>query len=182
MFGIAKPSGLTALINIGGSTSSVPAKKTNVCDITTALESTSLEDVLVDDTNPGTAGTVFSGYRQPREQWGQDDFQTITSQSPYENYSLEELRVADYNKGRRYRLPSNELDLRIDSSKAQDDYTDDDSDNISDDESNNDSDDDFDEDFDENSDDNPDSDDDSDDSDPDSSSSSSKNGFSDDSS
>jgi hypothetical protein len=148
LFGVAKPSGLTALINIGGSTSSVPAKKTNVCDITTVLESTSLEDVPVDDTNPGTAGTLFSGYRQPREQWGQDDFQTITSQSPHKNYSLEELRVADYNRGRRYRLPSNELDLRIDSCKAQGDYTDDDSDNISDDESNNDSDDNFDEDLD----------------------------------
>jgi hypothetical protein len=139
-FGFASPSYLIALSDIDESTSSPSVDETDVCDITTAFESTSLEDVFRDYTNPGTAGTSFSAYRQSGDFRGQDDFQTITCQSPYKNYSLEELRVADYDRGRRYRLPSNELDQCTDSSKTQGHHTDDDSDNNSDGDSDNNSD------------------------------------------
>jgi hypothetical protein len=128
---LANPLDLTALSDIGESTSSPSVDETGVCDITTAFESTSLEDVFRDYTNPGTAGTSFSAYQQSDGSWGSESLQTITCQSPYRNYSLEELRMADYDRGIRYRLPSD------DSSKTQGHHTDDDSDNNSDGASNN---------------------------------------------
>jgi hypothetical protein len=128
---LANPLDLTALSDIGESTSSPSVDETAVCDITTAFESTSLEDVFRDYTNPGTAGTSFSAYQQSEGSWGSESLQTITCQSPYRNYSLEELRMADYDRGIRYRLPSD------DSSKTQGHHTDDDSDNNSDGASNN---------------------------------------------
>ncbi|KAI4661040.1 uncharacterized protein J4E79_005608 [Alternaria viburni] len=53
--------------------------------------------------NNGTASTPFQAF-QEKDGTGnaQSQYQTITFQQPYTNYSLEELRVADYNQGRRY--------------------------------------------------------------------------------
>lgn len=45
----------------------------------------------------GTAGVEFSSYKEDK-----DHYQTITSQWPYQKYSLEELRLDDYEKGHRY--------------------------------------------------------------------------------
>jgi nuclear pore complex protein Nup98-Nup96 len=51
--------------------------------------------------NNGTASTPFNAYSE-KDAGGTQQFQTITFQQPYTNYSLEELRVVDYNQGRRY--------------------------------------------------------------------------------
>jgi nuclear pore complex protein Nup98-Nup96 len=51
--------------------------------------------------NNGTASVPFSAF-QEKDAGGQQQFQTITFQQPYQHYSLEELRLADYNQGRRY--------------------------------------------------------------------------------
>lgn len=45
----------------------------------------------------GTTGVAFSSYQE-----GNDDYQSITSQWPFQKYSLEELRLDDYDKGHRY--------------------------------------------------------------------------------
>ncbi|KAF1969501.1 hypothetical protein BU23DRAFT_557531 [Bimuria novae-zelandiae CBS 107.79] len=52
-------------------------------------------------TNNGTAGTPFQPFTEKDAQ-GQSQYQTITFQQPYSNFSLEELRVVDYAQGRRY--------------------------------------------------------------------------------
>ncbi|KAH7068610.1 nuclear protein 96-domain-containing protein [Paraphoma chrysanthemicola] len=54
--------------------------------------------------NNGTASTPFQAFSEKDGTTGNatQQYQTITFQSPYQNYSLEELRVADYNQGRRY--------------------------------------------------------------------------------
>jgi nuclear pore complex protein Nup98-Nup96 len=54
--------------------------------------------------NNGTANTPFQPFSEKDGTSGnaQSQYQTITFQQPYQNYSLEELRVADYNQGRRY--------------------------------------------------------------------------------
>ncbi|KAF2830909.1 hypothetical protein CC86DRAFT_379124 [Ophiobolus disseminans] len=54
--------------------------------------------------NNGTASTPFSAFSEKDGATGNatSQYQTITFISPYQNYSLEELRVADYNQGRRY--------------------------------------------------------------------------------
>ncbi|KAF2277162.1 uncharacterized protein EI97DRAFT_432771 [Westerdykella ornata] len=51
--------------------------------------------------NNGTGSVPFSAF-QEKDGTGSQHFQTITFQQPYQNYSLEELRLADYNQGRRY--------------------------------------------------------------------------------
>ncbi|KAL6708992.1 hypothetical protein ACN47E_002119 [Coniothyrium glycines] len=53
--------------------------------------------------NNGTASTPFNAFIE-KEGTGNASvqYQTITFQQPYVNYSLEELRLADYNQGRRY--------------------------------------------------------------------------------
>jgi hypothetical protein len=45
----------------------------------------------------GTASVAFSSYKESNEH-----YQTITFQTPYQKYSLEELRLADYEKGQRH--------------------------------------------------------------------------------
>lgn len=54
--------------------------------------------------NNGTASTPFTAFSEKDGTSGTatQQYQTITFQQPYQNYSLEELRVADYNQGRRY--------------------------------------------------------------------------------
>ncbi|KAF2130193.1 hypothetical protein P153DRAFT_313762 [Dothidotthia symphoricarpi CBS 119687] len=54
--------------------------------------------------NNGTASTPFAAHVEKDGPSGSSTqhFQTIAFQQPYQNYSLEELRVADYNQGRRY--------------------------------------------------------------------------------
>ncbi|KAE8836560.1 hypothetical protein PTNB73_04516 [Pyrenophora teres f. teres] len=54
--------------------------------------------------NNGTANTPFQPFSEKDGTTGnaQSQYQTITFQQPYQTYSLEELRVADYNQGRRY--------------------------------------------------------------------------------
>ena len=54
--------------------------------------------------NNGTATTPFQAFTEKDGVSGNatQQYQTITFQQPYQNYSLEELRVADYNQGRRY--------------------------------------------------------------------------------
>ncbi|KAF2036819.1 hypothetical protein EK21DRAFT_51552 [Setomelanomma holmii] len=52
--------------------------------------------------NNGTASTPFQAFSEKDGTTGTQQYQTITFQQPYQNYSLEELRVADYNQGRRY--------------------------------------------------------------------------------
>jgi nuclear pore complex protein Nup98-Nup96 len=54
--------------------------------------------------NNGTATTPFQAFQEKETGAGnaQAQYQTITFQQPYQNYSLEELRMADYNQGRRY--------------------------------------------------------------------------------
>jgi nuclear pore complex protein Nup98-Nup96 len=54
--------------------------------------------------NNGTAAVPFSAFSEKdgTSTTATQQYQTITFQQPYQNYSLEELRVADYNQGRRY--------------------------------------------------------------------------------
>ncbi|KAF2628709.1 hypothetical protein BU25DRAFT_490343 [Macroventuria anomochaeta] len=52
--------------------------------------------------NNGTAGTLFQAHTEKDGASATQHYQTITFQQPYQNYSLEELRLADYNQGRRY--------------------------------------------------------------------------------
>ncbi|PSN60916.1 hypothetical protein BS50DRAFT_593277 [Corynespora cassiicola Philippines] len=54
--------------------------------------------------NNGTATTPFNAYTEKdgAASNSTQHYQTITFQQPYQNYSLEELRLADYNQGRRY--------------------------------------------------------------------------------
>ncbi|KAF1912673.1 nuclear protein 96-domain-containing protein [Ampelomyces quisqualis] len=54
--------------------------------------------------NNGTASVPFSAVTEKdgASTNASQQYQTITFQQPYQNYSLEELRVADYNQGRRY--------------------------------------------------------------------------------
>tara|TARA_R110002003_G_scaffold878_8_gene21736 strand:+ start:5247 stop:8648 length:3402 start_codon:yes stop_codon:yes gene_type:complete len=54
--------------------------------------------------NNGTASTPFQPFSEKDGTTGNatQQYQTISFQQPYQNYSLEELRVADYNQGRRY--------------------------------------------------------------------------------
>jgi nuclear pore complex protein Nup98-Nup96 len=54
--------------------------------------------------NNGTANVPFSAFSEKdgASSNATQQYQTITFQQPYQNYSLEELRVADYNQGRRY--------------------------------------------------------------------------------
>ncbi|KAF2020673.1 hypothetical protein BU24DRAFT_456721 [Aaosphaeria arxii CBS 175.79] len=56
------------------------------------------------NTNNGTAGTPFTAFQEKdgTAAGGTQHYQTITFQQPYQNFSLEELRVVDYNQGRRY--------------------------------------------------------------------------------
>lgn len=51
--------------------------------------------------NNGTASTPFQPFTE-KDASSQSLYQTITFQPPYTNYSLEELRLADYNQGKRY--------------------------------------------------------------------------------
>ncbi|KAF2659873.1 hypothetical protein K491DRAFT_590130 [Lophiostoma macrostomum CBS 122681] len=54
--------------------------------------------------NTGTANTPFNAFTEKdgTTSGGTQHFQTITLQDPYRNWSLEELRIVDYNQGRRY--------------------------------------------------------------------------------
>jgi nuclear pore complex protein Nup98-Nup96 len=54
--------------------------------------------------NNGTATTPFTAFSEKDGATGNatQQYQTITFINPYQNYSLEELRVVDYNQGRRY--------------------------------------------------------------------------------
>ena len=53
-------------------------------------------------TNNGTASTPFQAHTEKDGTTATQHYQTITFQQPYTNFSLEELRLADYNQGRRY--------------------------------------------------------------------------------
>lgn len=54
-------------------------------------------------TNTGTANTPFAAYVEKDSASSTNShYQSITFQPPYQNYSFEELRLADYNGGRRY--------------------------------------------------------------------------------
>ncbi|KAF2791274.1 hypothetical protein K505DRAFT_326996 [Melanomma pulvis-pyrius CBS 109.77] len=54
--------------------------------------------------NNGTASTPFNAFSEKdgTSTNATQQYQTITFQDPYKNYSLEELRSVDYNQGRRY--------------------------------------------------------------------------------
>ncbi|GAB7340383.1 hypothetical protein MBLNU457_6826t1 [Dothideomycetes sp. NU457] len=53
--------------------------------------------------NTGTAATPFAPHQEKDTASNNTSlYQSITFQPPYSNYSFEELRVADYNAGRRY--------------------------------------------------------------------------------
>ncbi|KAL5375060.1 hypothetical protein DPSP01_011475 [Paraphaeosphaeria sporulosa] len=56
------------------------------------------------NANNGTAGPPFQPFteKDPGAANSSAQYQTITFQQPYSNYSLEELRVVDYAQGRRY--------------------------------------------------------------------------------
>lgn len=56
------------------------------------------------NANNGTAGPPFQPFteKDPGAPNGSSQYQTITFQQPYSNYSLEELRAVDYAQGRRY--------------------------------------------------------------------------------
>jgi hypothetical protein len=82
--------------NPGGNTSLPAVKDTDVCDLTTALQSARLDNVLPNNCPKfGTAGIPFSAYNERDNSATLQQFQTITSLSPYVNYSLEELKTAD---------------------------------------------------------------------------------------
>ena len=53
------------------------------------------------NANNGTASTPFQAFTE-KDAGGQQHYQTITFQQPYTNFSLEELRVADYAQGRKF--------------------------------------------------------------------------------
>lgn len=53
--------------------------------------------------NQGTAAVPFSAHTEKDpSSTGNSHYQSITFMQPYQNFSFEELRVADYNAGRRY--------------------------------------------------------------------------------
>lgn len=53
--------------------------------------------------NTGTANTPFAAHIEKDSASSTNShYQSITFQQPYQNYSFEELRLADYNQGRRY--------------------------------------------------------------------------------
>ncbi|KAJ8109217.1 hypothetical protein OPT61_g7624 [Boeremia exigua] len=54
------------------------------------------------NANNGTASTPFQAHTEKDGTSATQHYQTITFQQPYQNYSLEELRLVDYNQGRRY--------------------------------------------------------------------------------
>lgn len=53
------------------------------------------------NTNNGTAGTPFQPFSE-KDTTGSQQYQTITFQQPYANFSLEELRCVDYAQGRKF--------------------------------------------------------------------------------
>lgn len=135
LVGASSSSDSRALGDVGESTCSASVKGTDMFDITTAFESTSLEDVFHYESKlgVGTTGTPFSAHREREGYKTQvQEYQTITFQPPYENYSLEELRMADYDRGRRYPLPGYGFYRSISESVTQDDHSDEDAENDSD--------------------------------------------------
>jgi hypothetical protein len=134
LFGASSSSESRTPGDVSENTSSAAIKGTNVFDITTAFASTSLEDVFYykSSVGIGTTGTPFSPYREKTRGAGKEEYQTITFQPPYENYSLEELRVADYDRERRYPLPSYGFYRSTDDSETRDDHSDENADYDSD--------------------------------------------------
>jgi len=128
LFGGSRSSEYRTLGDVGKRTSSASVQGTDMFDITTAFESTSIEDVFHYESNLGigTTGTPFSAHRAPPERYDSQvqEYQTITFQPPYKNYSLEELRLADYDRGRRYPLPGYGFYRSINESATQDDHSD----------------------------------------------------------
>ncbi|KAF2011528.1 hypothetical protein BU24DRAFT_495696, partial [Aaosphaeria arxii CBS 175.79] len=119
----SKPSFGMALGNPSKITSLPASRDTDVCDLTTAFESASLQSVSRDHgANVGTAGTPFSAYTETDDNSAL--YQTITCLSPYQDFSLEELRLADYDRGRRYRSRSNEAAQCTDSASTEGNHTD----------------------------------------------------------
>lgn len=51
---------------------------------------------------PGTAGTVFSPFTEKEANGQTSTYQNITLMQPYQKFSQEELRLADYSAGRRF--------------------------------------------------------------------------------
>lgn len=82
----------------------------DVDDLTIAFGSTSLfqtpRDMKATDrpSNFGTAIAHYSAFteKEPNSTHTRQQYEPITCQPPYRCYSFEELRLADYNQGRRY--------------------------------------------------------------------------------
>jgi hypothetical protein len=97
----------------------------DVSDLAAVFQSSRLEDVFRDNGPVlGTAGVPFSAHSEWNGTQTLQQYQTITCQSPYVSYSLEELRMADYNGGRRYGRPSAKFGRSTDSSKTGSEQTD----------------------------------------------------------
>jgi hypothetical protein len=96
---ISRLSHKVAPINIDKNTSPPGVKDTDICSLATALQSTKLG--CVDDSCIGTADVPYLEYSE-KNGYEAGRYQAITFQQCYVNYSLEELRVADYNRGRRF--------------------------------------------------------------------------------
>ncbi|KAL9603163.1 MAG: hypothetical protein Q9219_001366 [cf. Caloplaca sp. 3 TL-2023] len=73
---------------------------------TTGFGGAPLSSALASNTTEcqGTGNTPFSAYSEKEGTTGNhtNHFQSITFMPPYKNFSFEELRLADYNQGRRY--------------------------------------------------------------------------------
>ncbi|OAL43945.1 hypothetical protein IQ07DRAFT_260579 [Pyrenochaeta sp. DS3sAY3a] len=105
--------------------SNISKRDRNVCDLTSAFESAGFENIFRDHGPTfGTAGTPFSAHIEWDKFSTCEQYQTITFQSPYQDYSLEELRMADYDRGRRYRPPSNAFAQPNDTSSTKRNHSD----------------------------------------------------------
>ena len=102
-FGAGKPA-------FGSSSSSTPlfgqggAGTTGGFGATNAFGNGGSGTALSNQPLPPSEGTAAVPYAVTTEKEGNgtNNFHTITFQPPYQKYSLEELRIADYNAGRRY--------------------------------------------------------------------------------
>lgn len=101
----------TGLESSGEETSPAAVIDPNVTELATAFGCASLQDVFRDDVPIfGTANTPSRIHIEEDTTGVKQHYQSVTFRSPYVNHSLEELRMADYDGGRRYCSPSDHSD------------------------------------------------------------------------
>ncbi|KAL8871264.1 MAG: hypothetical protein Q9174_002867, partial [Haloplaca sp. 1 TL-2023] len=98
-FGAQQPTTGSSLF--GGGTSSFGASNTQTASGFGAPASTALGAPIPECQ--GTGSTPFQAFTEKEGSGNQTNhYQSVAFMQPYKNYSFEELRLADYNQGRRY--------------------------------------------------------------------------------